>query len=236
MARLRSDWRALEFEQRVAALGALALFVTMFFPWYGLQYSVETVNRKTGVTQSHPYSHSVSAFGDVSFVEAAIFLVAVAVLAMLIARVEGREFHLPGGDGTIVMVAGGWATLLVFYRVFSRPAGGGYPVSIEWGFFLAFVASGGLAYAGWRMRAAEHGASHGHHRGRTPAPDPAREGEPVNEPPPHRTLARDLATAAQARARRHGGASAGGAEEPNRPRFPPAPAEQMSFEDQPPSD
>src|SRR5947209_8381325 len=169
-------------ERRIAAIAAIALLVTMFLPWYGLQ----SLNRKTGAI----YAHNINAFGDVSFVEAAIFLVAVGVLAMLIARVEGREFHLPGGDGTIALFAGGWATALIFYRVFDRPPGNGYPVGIQWGFFLAFVASGGLAYAGWRMRAAEHGVSHGHRRTRAPMPaaTPAREGESADEPPPRRTL------------------------------------------------
>src|SRR5271169_1466606 len=147
MSRLGHAWRAMHAEQRLAALAALALLVTMFFPWYGLQ----SLDRKTGVI----HSHSISAFGDVSFVEAAIFLVAVGVSAIVLARAEGREFHLPGGDGLIVMIAGGWAGLLIFFRVFSRPDGGGYPVGIEWGFFLAFVAAGGLALAGWRMRATE---------------------------------------------------------------------------------
>jgi len=147
MTRLVHAWRSLAPEQRLAALAALALLVTMFFPWYGLQ----SLNRKSGAI----YSHEINAFGDVSFVEAAIFLVAAGVLAIVFARGEGREFHLPGGDGTIVMLAGGWAALLIFYRVFSRPAGDGYPVGIEWGFFLAFVAAGALAYSGWRMRASE---------------------------------------------------------------------------------
>ncbi|HEY4896919.1 MAG TPA: hypothetical protein VII01_12605 [Solirubrobacteraceae bacterium] len=147
MRRFAHAWRELDAERRLAAVAAIALLVTMFFPWYGLQ----SLNRKTGAI----YSHSISAFGDVSFVEAAIFLVAAGVAAMLLARAEGREFHMPGGDGTIVLIAGGWAALLIFYRVFSRPSGGGYPVGIEWGFFLAFVAAGLLAYAGWRMRAGE---------------------------------------------------------------------------------
>ncbi|HYM54417.1 MAG TPA: hypothetical protein VES97_03585, partial [Solirubrobacteraceae bacterium] len=150
MTRLSQAWRALEPERRLAALAALALLVTMFFPWYGLQ----SLNPKS----QQIYSHSISAFGDVSFVEAAIFLVAAGVVAMLFARAEGREFHLPGGDGAIVTIAGGWATLLIFFRVFSRPSGHGYPVGIEWGFFLAFVAAGSLAYAGWRMRAGERPA------------------------------------------------------------------------------
>ena len=98
MTRLARAWRALEAEQRLAAVAALALLVTMFFPWYGLQ----SLNRRTGAI----YSHNINAFGDVSFVEAAIFLVAAGVLAMLFARAEGRDFELPGGDGAIVMVAG----------------------------------------------------------------------------------------------------------------------------------
>lgn len=147
MSRLIHAWREMAPERRLAAAAAIALLLTMFFPWYGLQ----SLNRKTGAI----YSHNISAFGDVSFVEAAIFLVAVGVIAMLFARAEGRRFHMPGGDGTIVLAAGAWAGLLIFYRVFSRPAGDGYPVGIEWGFFLAFVAAGGLAFAGLRMRGGE---------------------------------------------------------------------------------
>jgi hypothetical protein len=145
-ARIASGWRAMAPEQRLAAVAALGLLITMFFPWYGLQ----SLNRKTGEI----HSHSINAFGDVSFVEAAVFLVAAGVIVMLFARAERRAFHLPGGDGMIVTVAGGWAALLIFYRVFDRPDGGGYPVGIEWGFFLAFIAAGGLAFAGWRIRQA----------------------------------------------------------------------------------
>ncbi len=147
MTRITRAWSAMSREQRLAAVAALGLLVTMFFPWYGLQ----NLNRRTGAI----YSHDINAFGDVSFVEAAIFLVAAGVIALLLARAEERRFSLPGGDGTIVAIAGGWATLLIFYRVFDRPSGHGYPVGIEWGFFLAFVASASLAYAGWRIRHGE---------------------------------------------------------------------------------
>jgi hypothetical protein len=146
LTRIAHAWRGLAPEQRLAAVAALGLLITMFFPWYGLQ----SLNRKTGEI----HSHSINAFGDVSFVEAAVFLVSAGVIVMLFARAERRAFHLPGGDGTVVTAAGGWAALLIFYRVFDRPDGAGYPVGIEWGFFLAFVAAGSLAYAGWRIRQA----------------------------------------------------------------------------------
>ncbi len=215
MTRLALAWRALTPEQRLAAVAALALLVTMFLPWYGLQ----SLNRRTDAI----YSHDISAFGDVSFVEAAIFLVAAGVLAMLFARAEGSEFHLPGGDGTVVMVAGGWAALLIFYRVFSRPAGDGYPVGIEWGFFLAFVAAGALFYAGWRMRAGGRPEPPASRPRRRRGPEPPR-----SEPPQEEAVTVVAPAPAATRPQRS-------APVPARPRtpYPPAPPEQLSFEDPP---
>jgi hypothetical protein len=227
MTRLAHAWRTLGAEQRLAALAALALLVTMFFPWYGLQ----SLNRKTGAI----YSHSINAFGDVSFVEAAIFLVAAGVIGTLFARAEGRSFHLPGGDGTVVMVAGLWATLLIFFRVFSRPAGDGYPVGIEWGFFLAFVASGGLAYAGLRMRTgARPEPPRQRPRGRRERPGAEPEQEPFTEP----VVRRGRATPAPARERAAHPRPPASAPSPSGSRasspYPPSPPEQLSFEDPPP--
>jgi hypothetical protein len=235
-------------EQRLATVAALAMLVTMFLPWYGLQ----GLDRRTGVI--HP--HSISAFGDVSFVEAAIFLVAVAVVAMLFARADGRAFQLPGGDGTIVMAAGCWAALLIFYRVFSRPAGDGYPVGIEWGFFLAFVAAGGLAYAGWRMRSVQRPQPPATTRSRRrPAPAPTASVEPDSRPADEQRRAPDRGSRSAAPAETPRSAS-GAAGPPTalrpapapvserrpggrRPRYPPTPptvkgtGEQLSFEDPP---
>jgi hypothetical protein len=65
----------------------------------------------------------VSTFGPFSFVEAAEVLVGLGVLALVGARGEGRRFHLPFGDGTVVMAAGIWAALLIVVRLFERPLG-----------------------------------------------------------------------------------------------------------------
>lgn len=247
MSRLIHDWRVMKPEQRLAILASLAMLLTMFFPWYGLQ----------SVSKGEIKSHTISAFGDISFVEAAVFLVAVAVIVAIVARAEGREFHLPGGDGTIVFIAGAWAGLLIFYRVFDRPAGHGYPVGIEWGFFLAFVATGTLAYAGWRIRAGERGQPP-LSRPRERAPRRERERDPDREETIVRFADDDdrlgSRGAADERERpaaigpvpaRPGAARAAEAPRPTspaqrppraRPRFPPAPSEQMSFEDAPPKD
>jgi hypothetical protein len=228
MTRVVRAWAAMSRERQIAGLAAVALLVTMFMPWYGLQ----NLNRKTGAI----YSHDINAFGDVSFVEAAIFLVAAGVIAMLVARAEERDFQLPGGDGLIVTIAGGWATVLIFYRVFSRPAGNGYPVGIEWGFFLAFVAAGCLAYAGWRIRHSEHGepplTRRRSREARAPAPEPpeSSSGEHPPRRPERRSSRREPPTAPTALVPGTRDASPAPSER-DRPRYPPSPHEQLSFEE-----
>ena len=148
LQRVRAAWAALDSDQRFAGAAALVLLITMFLPWY----EKNTVPR--GADEF--VSDTVSAFGTVSFVEAAIFLVSAGVLLLVLARGERRPFHLPGGDGTVIFAAGLWAALLIFYRVFDRPdvSGQGGTVGIQWGFFIAFVAAGALAFAGQRIRIA----------------------------------------------------------------------------------
>jgi hypothetical protein len=65
----------------------------------------------------------VSTFGPFSFVEAGELLLAVGVLALLLARAEGKRFHLPFGDGTVIAAAGIWAGALIVARLFDRPLG-----------------------------------------------------------------------------------------------------------------
>ncbi|HEX4807270.1 MAG TPA: hypothetical protein VFU94_15325 [Conexibacter sp.] len=167
LGRAIAAWRALPPERRLAAVAAAALFVTMLLPWYQVQ--------------SRALNDSITAFGAFSFVEAAVLLVALAVLALLFQRAEGRAFHLPGGDGTVVMAAGLWVLVLLVWRLFDKPHVSGAIVGVEWGIFFAIAAAGLLAYAGSRMRHAARPEPPlaGHPRGarppstRRPAPSPA---------------------------------------------------------------
>lgn len=85
----------------------------------------------------------VSTFGPFSFIEAAQVLVAGGVLYLLKQRADGREFHLPFGDGTIVFAAGLWSALLILVRLFDRPLGQG---------LLALACAAVLVLAGGRER------------------------------------------------------------------------------------
>ena len=86
----------------------------------------------------------VSTFGPFSFIEAAIVLVGLSVLLLLRRRAQGRDFHLPFGDGTIVATAGAWSAVLILLRLFSRPLGQG---------LLALVCAAVLVVAGLLERA-----------------------------------------------------------------------------------
>jgi len=214
MTRLAHAWRGLTPEQRLCALASLGLFVSMLLPWYDKTDTL-VVHGAAKATET-----SLSAFQAFSFVEAAVLLVSAGVLTMLFARAEGRDFRLPGGDGLIVIIAGGWAALLIFYRLLDKPGLQGNErvtatVGVEWGIFIALLLALGVVYAGGRMRALERPEPplrRPRERAPSPSPVPAREPGAARAPGP-------------ARGR---GAPRG--------RYPPAPpGRQLSFEDPPAS-
>jgi hypothetical protein len=86
----------------------------------------------------------VSTFGPFSFVEAGIVVLALGVLLLLKQRADGREFHLPFGDGTVIAAAGLWSALLIVVRLFDKPLGQE---------LLALVCAGILFLAGVSERA-----------------------------------------------------------------------------------
>jgi hypothetical protein len=146
-------WRALSREQRLTAVAALALWLTLFLPWYSESAVV------AGKTAIHTGGITLTAWGAFSFVEAAVLLVSIAVLALLFARGERRAFHLPSGDGGVIIVAGAWVALLVIYRMFDKNgsklvANGAITSGIDWGIFMALFAAIWLAYTGVAMRRA----------------------------------------------------------------------------------
>lgn len=183
LARIGRNWRALTPEQRLAAIAAILLLLSMLLPWYQETGNAIVEGKLVRIDDSK------SAFGVYSFVEAAIFVVVVGVIALLWARAERKSFHLPGGDGTIIMGAGLWVMFLIFYRQLDKPNGRKEgliqtSIGVQWGIFVAFLLGALLAYAGYRIRAArvpEPAAEEPPPAPRAPVPEPPPESPP--EPP-----------------------------------------------------
>jgi hypothetical protein len=206
LARIGRDWRALTSEQRMAAIAALALLASMLLPWYQETGSALVDKRLVSV------SDSKNAFQVYSFVEAAIFVVTIGVLVLLWARAEAKSFHLPGGDGTVVMAAGLWVMFLIFYRQLDKPNGrheGMFTttIGVQWGIFIAFLLGAFLAWTGYRIRAAHvpepaAGDAPPPHAPRADAPPPpAPAAPPADAAPRPRRAADDDQTAVAPRRR-----------------------------------
>ena len=161
-----SRLRELSPELRNAGIAAAVLVLTLFLPWYTQSYVPEGAREFV--------KRNVSAFGVFTFVEAAVLLVAAAVLFLIWARSEGKGFHLPGGDGTAIMAAGGWAVLLLVWRLFDKPnaPNPSEDYGLQWGIAAALAAAVALFVTGARVRAAH----------RPEPPNPAA--DDFVEPPP----------------------------------------------------
>ena len=154
---LSGTLRSLPPESRMTGGAALALVVSLLLPWYQVSY----FQGGEAVTDSR------SALQVFTWIEAAILLVALGVLFLVYARSQRQAFHLPGGDGLVVSVAGGWALALIVWRLFDKPDVDerAATVGIQWGIFFALLAAAALVAAGARVRAA----------GRPEPPNPAAE-------------------------------------------------------------
>jgi len=153
-SRLVRAWRVLPHESRLAAFASLALFLTLFLPWYQV-----TLIAPAQSARLQSASATITGWGAFSFVEAAVLLVAAGVLTLLFQRAEGRAFHLPGGDGGVITAAGLWTCVLIVWRIFDKQGAttkgpSATTSGVEWGIFFALAAGAFLAYSGSRIRAA----------------------------------------------------------------------------------
>jgi hypothetical protein len=136
--------QALAPEHRLAAVSAVALGASIFLPWW-----------------RDPYFHiSYVGFRRITFIDAAILLVAASVVVLVWGRAQGRAFHLPLSDGTLIAASGFWAAFLVLLRMLGPPtrtvAGHTSDYGLRWGALVALAAAGLLALAGVRTRRRYH--------------------------------------------------------------------------------
>ena len=137
------DTSRISFGEMIAGVSAIALFVFMLLPWYGVSASFGGV----GV------SESASAWEAFSLIDVLLFLVLAAAIGLVIARAANAVPDLPQPPGLIIAAAGAFAVLLILFRLIIIPDGNvdvdGVDFSRKIGIFLGLIAAAGITFGGW---------------------------------------------------------------------------------------
>ncbi len=131
----------------IAGASGLALFLFLFLPWYGVDVSVAGFSS----------SESANAWEVFSYIDILLFLVAAVAVGVAVLRLADVDLPPDLPVPTIVAGLGALAVLLVLYRILDVP-GPDIPAAVQSnidfgrkiGLFLGLVASGGVAYGGYR--------------------------------------------------------------------------------------
>jgi hypothetical protein len=163
----RMDTSRLTPGDMIAGVGGIVLLISLFLPWYGVSVDVAGFSA----------SESATGWEVLSLIDIILFLCAVVAIGVVAARVAGAlPPDIPAG--VVLLGAGALALLLCLFRLIDIPAPGDVPDEVDLsrkvGVFIALLASGAIAYAGWRTNAERPGA---------PAATPAAQPPPASPPP-----------------------------------------------------
>jgi|SRR6476659_2951241 len=179
--------------EKISAGSAILLFIFMFFDWFGVKIS--------GVPG---FSGSVSSGGGnawdaLDVIPIFLMLAIVVAIGVAIVRLTDADLEPPISLNAIVAALGGFAVLLILYRIISPPDFGSFggvsvDATLKFGIFLGLIAAAGIAYGGYAaMR--EEGATFGDTADRLgggggqppaggPPPPPPPPPSPSQQPPP----------------------------------------------------
>lgn len=158
--RKRSRWHGLSATQQRAGAAAIVLIGTLQAPWYTRTTTQLAASSSEAANTLAQTKQDLSGFEAFSLVEAAVLLVAVAVISLIWARATKKQFSLPLRDGTVVAAAATWICFLVVYRIFDRTDSGTVSdvtmvTAIQWGIFVTLAGSLLLLVTGIDLRNTE---------------------------------------------------------------------------------
>lgn len=171
--------------EKVSAVSAILLFIFMFFEWFGVKIS--------GVSG---FSGDVSGSGGSAWdaldvIPIFLMLAIVVAIGVAVIRLTDADLEPPVSLNAIVAGLGGFAVLLILYRIISPPDFGSFggvsvDATLKFGIFLGLIAAAGIAYGGYSaMR--EEGATFGGEADRLSdglGGQPPAGGSPPPPPPP----------------------------------------------------
>jgi hypothetical protein len=163
--------------ERIAAIAGIALFIFMFFDWFGVKVSA------TGLG-TFDIEGGGNAWEWFSFIDIVLFLAAAAALTLAVLTATQRTVNLPVAASAITAGLGILAVVLILFRIIDPPGDvpSGVDVTRKVGVFLGLLAALGVTYGGWRSMQDE-GTTFGDARDQL-SDAVAGSGRPAPEPPP----------------------------------------------------
>ncbi len=139
--------------ERLASIGAVAVYFSLLLPWY--RSPIESDLVQTGA-------------GAFNFASAAMLLTMAAVLFLAVEVGGGYRPPRPLSIGTLMILGGAWSTLLGLYMTADRPTfhfgGVNDDYDVAYGIFVALAGGVATIVAGVRRRAREVIARHARER------------------------------------------------------------------------
>jgi hypothetical protein len=134
--------------EKIAAVSAILLFVFMFFDWFGVE--VSGVPGFSGDISSS----GGSAWDALDVIPIFLMLAIVAAIGVAVIRLTDADIELPVSLNSIVAALGGFAVLLILFRIIFPPDFGSFggvevDATLKLGIFLGLLASAGIAYGGY---------------------------------------------------------------------------------------
>lgn len=162
--------------EKIAAGAAVLLFISMFFAWFGFENVANELSDQFGVDVGAS-NFSFSAWESFDFIDLVLMVTILVAVGTAVVRASDAVLDLPLNPA--VAVLGGFATLLVLYRIIDPPGGS----DREWGVFLGLILSALVAYGGYRAMQ-EEGASFSGTADRLSGGGPSDPPPPSSTPPP----------------------------------------------------
>jgi hypothetical protein len=135
------DLNKLTQGQKIAAGSAIALFIVMFFSWFGAPD-----NEVSDAFRSAGFDTSANAWQSFDFIDLILLLTVVVAVGAAAIVASGSAVKLPVPPGVLTTLLGGLSTLLVLYRILDPPGS----LDRKFGVFLGLILAGAITYGGWR--------------------------------------------------------------------------------------
>lgn len=169
--------------EKLSAVSAILLFIFMFFDWFGVE-----VSGVPGFSGTVTGSGGGSAWDALDVIPIFLMLAIVVAIGVAVIRLTDADVEPPISLNAIVAALGGFAVLLILYRIVFPPDFGSFggvsvDATLKFGIFLGLLAAAGIAYGGYSaMR--EEGSSFGGEADRLSGGGPPAPPSPQQPPPP----------------------------------------------------